>query len=126
MALTTLAVEQLLLGVTLDQIISASVWPVIGLLVGAAASVVVAYLQRKPTELQLGTAAFDQLQQLSDIYRKDLVEARVQRAESIQVEQALRTELAATRQEVAELKLQLVTAQAQIKELSALVRQQAG
>lgn len=89
-------------------------WPFFGLALGVMSAVVVALIQRKPTEVQLGASAFEQLQELSSLYRSDLAEYRAQRAESLKVEQALRLDLDSARKEIAGLQRELELARGEV------------
>jgi len=100
-----------------EQFLESSAWPVLGVLLGTASAILVAFINRKPTELQLGQAAYSQLAELSAVYRADLADYRLQRAESLKIEEALRQNLELAREEIAKLRLELAEARAEIARL---------
>lgn len=102
---------------------SAALWAIPGILLGVFGSIAVALVNRKPTALELEGDAFEQLQSLSNLYRADLAEARLQRAEALKIEQALRLDLSKAHEEIKSLRDELRQARIEILELRALVRQ---
>jgi hypothetical protein len=84
---------------------------------GALVGIAVALIQRKPTELQLGQTAYDQLHELSELYRADIADYRTQRQESSRIEESLRDHLDGARIEIAALKRELELARIEVRQL---------
>ncbi len=97
-------------------ILDSALWPFLGVLMGTVTAVLVAYIQRKPTEVQLGQYAFTQIQELAAQYKSDLSDMRAQRAEALKVEEALRANLILARTEIEALRDQLADAKHELKQ----------
>lgn len=109
-----------------QQFLESSAWPVLGVLLGTASAILVAFINRKPTELQLGQTAYAQLAELSAVYRQDLADYRLQRAESLKIEEALRQNLVLAREEIIKLRQELAEARAEIARLKQRINEAIG
>ena len=110
----------------MTALLNSPAWPIVGMLIGALATIAVPLINKRPNRQQLGQTAFDQLSELAEMYREDLETYRDRAAEGIKVEGALRAELQEAAKQITSLRDELGAARAEIRALRADAEQITG
>lgn len=106
----------------MTALLNSPVWPVVGMLIGALATIAVPMINKRPNRQQLGQTAYEQLESLAELYREDLETYRTRMANSIQVEGALRAELQQAAEQMAGVREELRGAQAELRAAQVEIR----